>query len=328
MKSTTILIGLICFLFSSFSQNCDKQLEINKFDKFKKQYVIKSNSVVFDKPSLILRKEISFWVIDSNKFFVHFEFTDSKKTAIQNNSEVGILLSNDEPILFNVNNVKFDKVGTTYKTGFDCQIKSKEQLNMFYKNSIVELKFYYSDESFELSTKEQGKIKKNIVCTIDEIGISNINYASSKQSINKENVLVDDGQSGCISIYRKVDKFDGTVTFTSPILNQITLYKVIKDNNVFYYMRLKCLGSTMNVMEKGVTILFENDLRIDRPEIEIDVDATSDGYSYSAFIDLSIEEMNIIANNQMTDFKLYIYDCIVNVFKRKKYMKYANCLLN
>lgn len=80
-------------------------------------------------------------------------------------------------------------------------------------------------------------------------------------------------------------------------------------------------------MEKGVIILFENDLRIDRPEIEIDVDATSNGYSYSAFIDLSTDEMNIIANNQMTDFKLYIYDCTVNVFKRKKYMKYASCLL-
>lgn len=327
MKSTTILIALMLLIISSFSQKCDKQFEINSFDKFKKERVLKTKLIAFDKPSLIAKKEISFWVVDSNKIFIHFEFVESRRISIEDNSEVGILFSNNEPILFKVKNIVFKKVGTTYITKFDCQIKSKEQLKIFYKYSISEIKFYYSDESFELSTKEKQKINTIMTCTINEVGIDNFTYYQSASTSNIKITSTDETQSNCLGIYKKVDKFDGTITFYSPIHNQIKLIKIIKDNNVFYYMRLTCLGSTMNVMKRGVTILFENDLRIDRPEIEIDVDYVSGGYSYSAFIDLSTDEMNMIANNQMTDFKLYIYDCVVNVFKRKKYMKYASCLL-
>jgi hypothetical protein len=231
-----------------------------------------------------------------------------------------------------ITTVNTKNVGTTIQTNFDCQIENSELFNEFYTHGLKELKFYSTNLSFELTPKENAKILLYGKCTFEALGVNKISYSPvtmQSQETNSNSIAFDqNGEEGnCFGITSRYDKFEEDTTYSSPILKQITLYKKRRAAVVIYFMRLSCQGYTVNVLEQGVTILLENDLRIEKPDAEINVDANSTGYEYSAFVQLTEEEMKLIAQNQMTDFRLYIYDAIVNVLDRNKYMKYANCLL-
>lgn len=117
----------------------------------------------------------------------------------------------------------------------------------------------------------------------------------------------------CQDIKTKTDKFEGTTISRSKDLYGISFAKEIRDGSSYIYMRLENEGSTLNVGENGLILLFENGKKLERPNENIDtkVNKHGKGYLYSAFIELTRPEIELIIENRITDTRLFIYDAEV-----------------
>ncbi|MDA0175910.1 hypothetical protein OOZ35_00220 [Mesoflavibacter profundi] len=124
----------------------------------------------------------------------------------------------------------------------------------------------------------------------------------------------------CNKITTKTDKFTGDTTSRSPILDKVSFTK----SNDDIYLKLTTYGSTANVNKKGVIILLDNGKKIEKPEEKIDVDVDKYGYRYSAFIRLNNEDIELLSNNEITDYRLYIYD--KSISNGNVYKEYLKCL--
>jgi hypothetical protein len=132
----------------------------------------------------------------------------------------------------------------------------------------------------------------------------------------------------CKKIEESNDKFTNETTYkVGKEKNglRIEFLKVVKMTTKTYYMSIDVTGSTLNVGEKGVTILLNNGKKIDKPLEKIDVNY-SDGYVYSAFIRLTPNDILLIKNNLITDVRLYIYDRNLSIEMSKELQEYLKCL--
>jgi hypothetical protein len=132
----------------------------------------------------------------------------------------------------------------------------------------------------------------------------------------------------CKKIEHKVDKFENKETFFTPTENGISFIKTIENGKSNIYLSVRVNGSTLNVNEKGLFILFSDGTKISKPAAKIDVDVSSgSGYVYSAFINLTQEEMNLLTKKSITDTKLYIYEGTVDNESAVKIKEYLKCLM-
>ena len=114
---------------------------------------------------------------------------------------------------------------------------------------------------------------------------------------------------GPCSITKKVDKFEDEVKYSTRFNKLIRGLKYVEGEEVSFYLSLTCYGSTLNVREQGVKILLENGQKLNFPDIEIDVELSESGnYEYSAFIPLNDENVKVLAESRITNYKLYIYE--------------------
>lgn len=126
----------------------------------------------------------------------------------------------------------------------------------------------------------------------------------------------------CNDIKITTDKFNGEVTSSSEYSDGISFIKVTKNKISKIYMAINETGETLNVGKKGLVLLLENGKKIERPNTKIDVEAGAKNFVYSAFIELSKEEIALIIKNKITDDRLYIYDGTVeNGIKLSEYLK-------
>ena len=120
-------------------------------------------------------------------------------------------------------------------------------------------------------------------------------------------------------IVMKVDKFEGTTTWDSPIFGTgiaATLQKSVrfiktksKDGLVRTYLSVSTNGLTLNTNEKGFILLFEDGTRFEKPGAEVDVDVADGGaWRYSVFIPITDEELDLFATKKIEGYKLYIYE--------------------
>jgi hypothetical protein len=112
-------------------------------------------------------------------------------------------------------------------------------------------------------------------------------------------------------IEREMDDFTGQVTLRSPILNDISISKFIKNptSAPTYYLRLSVRGSTLNYNGKGVIVLFKDGTKWSRPNEKIDVEIVKgEGWGYRAFITLTNEDLKLFSTKEVNKFRLYIYD--------------------
>ena len=131
----------------------------------------------------------------------------------------------------------------------------------------------------------------------------------------------------CNQIEKSVDKFDGKTRWLSPVAEGLSLTRVKTETEDIIFLSIRVRGSTVNVGEKGAIILFEDGTKINKPETEIDVDAKSNAFMYSAFISLSDSEIQSIQDKTITDVRLYIYDKEVSSDASTKIKEYASCLV-
>jgi hypothetical protein len=132
----------------------------------------------------------------------------------------------------------------------------------------------------------------------------------------------------CDKIEHKVDKFENKETFYTPTENGISFIKTIENGNSIIYLSVRENGSTLNYDIQGLYILFSDGSKFTKPNEEIDVDVSSgSGWIYSAFINLSQEEMELLSEKNITDTKLYIYEGTVDNESATKIREYLKCLM-
>jgi len=127
----------------------------------------------------------------------------------------------------------------------------------------------------------------------------------------------------CKGIKTTIDKFDGEKTIRSDYSEGISFTKFISKGTFRTYISVRGFGSTISIGKKGLILLLKNGKKIVRADAEIEISVgTGDSYNYSAFTELTNEEIDLIINNPITDKRLYIYDGqIKNGVKLSEYLK-------
>lgn len=112
----------------------------------------------------------------------------------------------------------------------------------------------------------------------------------------------------CKDIKTEVDKFSGETRAISDYSDGISFMKITKDGSSKIYLAINQPGATLNVGKQGLILLLENDKKLERSNAKIKVEAGSSNYVYSAFIELSKAEIDLIKKNNIIANRLYIYD--------------------
>ena len=131
-------------------------------------------------------------------------------------------------------------------------------------------------------------------------------------------------------ISSRKDKLEDKITYSTPYGENVSFTKVVRGADVVIYLSLSTYGSTLNVLEKGATILFTDGTQLNFPDIDIETKAHTatslSGYDYSIFKSLTAEEIEMFSTKTIEYFKLYIYDRDINEKDGKKYNAYMNLL--
>lgn len=128
----------------------------------------------------------------------------------------------------------------------------------------------------------------------------------------------------CRKIKTEKDKFSGEIKSKSPGKEGITFIKVDKEGETSLFMMIKESGTTENVGMKGLIILLENGEKIDKPEAPIEFDVEGKNYVYSAFVELTREDVQKLLKSPMTYNRLYVYDGEIK--NGDLFQEYLKCL--
>lgn len=131
-------------------------------------------------------------------------------------------------------------------------------------------------------------------------------------------------------IEREVDDFTSEIKLNSPSIenNQIlplVIYKYIKNGKPIYYLSLTTNGSTVNINQKDITVLFDDGSKWSR-QSKIDLEATSNGYQYSSFITLNVSDLSIFSSKSIKKFRLYIYDQEISSNESNKFKLFVKSI--
>ena len=143
------------------------------------------------------------------------------------------------------------------------------------------------------------------------------------------------------SIITEHDTFSDKITRRSPynasvlgVPLPVTFTQVIKGQDTTTYLGLTTTGSTFTTSRKGVVVLLNNGEKILRNNGKVDMRINSNAqYEYSAFLRIDKDELKAIADNGVKAFKLYIYECNLNITPKwnkklnKKIQQYATELM-
>ncbi|MBN2396051.1 MAG: hypothetical protein JXC36_06280 [Candidatus Atribacteria bacterium] len=142
----------------------------------------------------------------------------------------------------------------------------------------------------------------------------------------------------CNTISKEYDKFSNSTKYhTNPKgfgddgrTDNITFHRIDKDDTSRYYMRIRKFGSNPGSGE-GVTILFKDGTRITK-DVQTEVQVVQhfltkeSNYEHHAFIELTQQEIKVLAEKDMDAIKIFIY--IEEILTPWKYKAYIKCLLN
>ena len=89
--------------------------------------------------------------------------------------------------------------------------------------------------------------------------------------------------------------------------------KVISETDVATYLSIRTGGYTASVGERGVILLLEDGTKLEWPNevMTVDVNTCGFGFSYTAFIRLTDEQIDQLAKLKISGAKLYIYEALV-----------------
>ena len=130
----------------------------------------------------------------------------------------------------------------------------------------------------------------------------------------------------CTRLVPTKDKFSSKVTTRTPKQYEYTLIKVVENDTTSIYLILQSYGSTVNLNQKGLKILFSDGTVMSKPDVKISCKNEPDlkGWTYSCIFKLSSEDINSLITKTITDYSLYIYERKINesnAFELKEYLK-------
>ena len=132
----------------------------------------------------------------------------------------------------------------------------------------------------------------------------------------------------CKRIEVEKDKFSTKTTSRTPTKYEFTITKVEENKEERIYLRLQAYGTTLGVNKTGVKILFADGSTLLKPESKIkykNLKGTK-GWTYSSFIQLNKEDINILTSKTITDYSLYIYERTMKESDSNELKEYLKCL--
>jgi hypothetical protein len=124
------------------------------------------------------------------------------------------------------------------------------------------------------------------------------------------------------------DKFEDKTSYYSPQESGFSVVKIVSNGITKYYLSVEEGGSTANANGKGLFLLFDDGTKINKENTNIDVKVGNKGeFIYSAFIELTNEDLEILKTKKITDNRLYIYDGTVNLESANLIQEFVKCIL-
>lgn len=134
----------------------------------------------------------------------------------------------------------------------------------------------------------------------------------------------------CGKLKTTKDDFTDKVSIDSPFekdgVDRIQLSKVKNANNITYYLYLTATGSTPNVGIEGVILLLDDNTKINKPDVSVDVKVSGTSYEYTALIPLTLAEVGTLKTKGIDKYRLYIYDHNLSFGMTEKFKMYFQCI--
>lgn len=131
----------------------------------------------------------------------------------------------------------------------------------------------------------------------------------------------------CSNVEVKTDKFNGEVSYNTPIIDNISFTKYKRKSVISQYVSINVYDTYLaGYNNTGLTILFKSGKKIIRSKEKVDVNISSGSdWSYSVFFTPSPNEINLLKKEEIEAVKLYIFDAEIS--QGDKIKEYANCVL-
>jgi hypothetical protein len=135
----------------------------------------------------------------------------------------------------------------------------------------------------------------------------------------------------CSQIQEQKDEINNEIKLSSPLIRgnkilPLTISRYVNNGKSIFYLSLNAKGNTVNVNQKGVTVLFQDGTKWTKA-CKIDVQAGYSGYDYSAFITLTKNDLITFSTKEIKKFRLYIYDTEINPSDASKFRMYTECIM-
>jgi hypothetical protein len=138
----------------------------------------------------------------------------------------------------------------------------------------------------------------------------------------------------CENLTRTYDEFEKETTFFTPESSfnngvpNCSLMKVVSKKGTFYYLSLYSPGYTFNVGERGCKIILNNGQLLTYPSEKVDVEYKDGRYTYSCFIALTSDKVQLLKKTGINKWKLYIYENELTQEQSELFRNYVNCILS
>ena len=131
----------------------------------------------------------------------------------------------------------------------------------------------------------------------------------------------------CQYIKETTDKFTREQTFVCKKNYTFELTKSKKGKVVKYTLYLETSKDERLGVGKGVTILLENNKRIEKPTVLVKTDGALKSPHYSAIFELTPADIALLKDNKITDFRLFKYDDLMYPDYAEVFQGALQCML-
>lgn len=105
---------------------------------------------------------------------------------------------------------------------------------------------------------------------------------------------------------------------------------IYPNGRINYYLYISADDSYCTVGGTGLIILFKDGTKFKKPNAKIDTDyhGYGDKYTYSAFIKLSLKEVKMFSEKEISKYELYIFDEEIDETDAVTFKNTVKCLIN
>jgi hypothetical protein len=132
----------------------------------------------------------------------------------------------------------------------------------------------------------------------------------------------------CNNINKDIDKFTNITSYSASIRN-FKISKLEKSTETLNAIYLHQISYQVK-STSGLVLLLENNLRIDKPyaDVEVDINSGPTPYMHKVTVELSDSEFKLLSENIITDFRIGLVDGTISSADAFVLKKTMQCLIN